>query len=408
MARRLAFLIGNQNFRPDADLDPLKGPLNDIAELGKVLADPERGQFEVHSFADRGRAEIMPALEEALNGAELGDMVLLFYAGHGKLDPSGRLCLATAETRAAALYSTSIPSAELRSLIGHSRCESIVLLLDCCYSGAAGKEFVRGGAADQLSLMREAQGLHVLTSATGYQTAKELESAEGGRIMGHFTRAVVSGLASGEADSDKDGKVSLADLRKYLSRVIRGQTPQYFAQNASDDPVLGLARPPEPPEQKRLRRLGAWYAEGKVPHDRYQALVDAASGQGESRLSVMVQGLLDDAATTPQSLLAAWDGATKPPRPPPPIIERASLDDVIKYDPNTRQIMDAVPNVPPPPLPGPPKSDSVQIETWLMGGGVAAAILGVLGGSEGVAWLGILALLAGAAMFALRIARRFF
>jgi hypothetical protein len=56
MARRVAFLIGNRTFRPDANLPPLNGPLNDIAALSKILGDPTRGAFEVHEFPDAAAA----------------------------------------------------------------------------------------------------------------------------------------------------------------------------------------------------------------------------------------------------------------------------------------------------------------------------------------------------------------
>jgi hypothetical protein len=46
MARRVAFLIGNQTFLPESRLSPLQGPANDIAALAHLLRDPERGKFE--------------------------------------------------------------------------------------------------------------------------------------------------------------------------------------------------------------------------------------------------------------------------------------------------------------------------------------------------------------------------
>ncbi len=317
MGRRLAFLIGNQSFGPNSGLDPLSGPLNDVAAMKAVLADPARGGCEVQHFADGRREDILPALEEALNGTGPGDMMLLFYAGHGKLDPAGRLCLATAETRASALYSTSMPAAELRNLIANARCDQVVLLLDCCYSGAAGREFSRGGVDDQLALMREAQGLHVLTASTGFQTARELEGADAGKVMGRFTRAITEGLTSGRADCDRDGQVSLSDLRRYLAETIRGQTPQYWAQDAAGDPVIARAGPVETPAQKRARRLGAWFAEGRIPEGDYPALSAAAAGQGDARLAALVARMLDNPQMSAEALMGAWHGATSPPEERP-------------------------------------------------------------------------------------------
>lgn len=122
MAERVAFLVGNQAFRPDSGLLPLQGPANDVAALACLLRDPERGKFEVHEFLDKPCHEILPDIEHALGSAARGDLFLIYYFGHGKLDRSGRLCLATADTRQGALRATSIPARRMsRSRIGGCR-----------------------------------------------------------------------------------------------------------------------------------------------------------------------------------------------------------------------------------------------------------------------------------------------
>jgi uncharacterized caspase-like protein len=110
VAARVAFLIGNQTFRPDSDLPPLEGPANDIAAVARLLRDPERGKFEVREFLDKYHHEVLPDLEQALGSAAPGDLFLIYYSGHGKLARNGHLCLATADTHPDALRSTSIPS----------------------------------------------------------------------------------------------------------------------------------------------------------------------------------------------------------------------------------------------------------------------------------------------------------
>src|SRR6185436_4902692 len=102
----------------------------------------------------------------------------------------GSLCLATRETEAGALRSTSITGSELKQMIKNSDARAVVLLLDCCFSGAIGKEFggIRGGVDDQLRLMHaDAQGLHILTASTGTQTVKERTVDADGKVMGAFT-----------------------------------------------------------------------------------------------------------------------------------------------------------------------------------------------------------------------------
>jgi hypothetical protein len=66
MAARIAFLIGNQTFRPDSGLMPLQGPANDVAALSRLLRDPERGNFEVYEFLDKPHHEVLPELEQTL------------------------------------------------------------------------------------------------------------------------------------------------------------------------------------------------------------------------------------------------------------------------------------------------------------------------------------------------------
>ena len=314
MARRLAILVGNGRFAPDSGLESLRGPSNDVAALAGVLADSERGGFDVQRFVDRPRGDVMPAIEHALGEAETSDLVLLFYAGHGKLDPSGRLCLATAETRAATLRTTSIPVSELRDLLSHTRAGTTVLLLDCCFSGAVGKEFLRGGVDDQLSLVQDAAGLHILTASTALQTARERDVEADGVVMGAFTRVLVEGLASGVADADGDGRITLSDLRTHLRGALRGQTAQYWAHEAGGDPLVARAAPRESPQERRLRQLGAWYAQGVVPDALYPQLVASVRGAGDARLAVLVARLLDDSRMGAAELVAAWEGARRPPQ----------------------------------------------------------------------------------------------
>ncbi|MBR0679076.1 caspase family protein [Roseomonas eburnea] len=323
MARRLACLIGNQTFRPESGLEPLKGPRNDVEALARVLGDPDSGGFTIETFLDRPSAEIKRALNRTLNGAERGDTILIFYAGHGKLDRLGKLCLATADTEEEALYATSIPAQNLRDMVDHARADCTVLLLDCCYSGAFGGH--RGDVSSEIaSLAREASGLYVLTASTAVQTAKEGETIAGGITLGRFTAAIVGGIENGTADRDGDGRISLSDLNRHLRDTLREQTPQFWAQEASGDPVIARVRILETPEEKRLRRLGAWFAEGGIPDALFPRMVDAVQGTGEPHLTALVRRLLDQADAKPAALVVAWRGATEPrksdPRPdlPPP------------------------------------------------------------------------------------------
>jgi hypothetical protein len=239
LPERIAFLIGNQEFRPDAGLLDLRGPRNDVAALSRILRDPGRGRFTVREFLDKPRHEILPEIERTLGRAAPGDLVLIYYSGHGKLDRSGRVCLATLDTDEAALHATSIPARHLTDLVSQSDCDQVVLLLDCCYSGAIGD--LRGDVRSEMHVIEDARGFYILTASTDHQTARETEPSAGLPVMGRFTAALVDGIESGSADSGRKGRILLSDLRQHVGQVVVGQTPQFFARRASGDPLISLS-----------------------------------------------------------------------------------------------------------------------------------------------------------------------
>lgn len=239
MPRRVAFLIGNQAFLSDSEskLLPLQCPRNDVAALSKVLEDPQRGGFEVHRFLDDPSFRILPLIHAAMNDADPDDFILIFYSGHGILDRSGRVCLATSDTMTNALISTAIPTRTLSEMVEQSDCGQVVMLLDCCYSGAIG---LRGTVNDALSIDERASGFYIMTASTSLQVARESSVTQDGVVMGVFTSALVDGIETGAADSEQRGKITISDLRRYLSRTVRGSTPQFFDLQASGDPLISF------------------------------------------------------------------------------------------------------------------------------------------------------------------------
>jgi hypothetical protein len=240
MARRVAFLIGNQTFQPESGFLPLQGPANDVAAVARLLRDPQRGNFEVHEFLDKTRHEVLPYLERALGSAAVGDLFLIYYSGHGKLARNGHLLLATADTHQSALRATSIPARDLRDLVEESDCDQVVLLLDCCYSGAV-DDGLRGDPGSELRVVEDAHGFYIMTASTAMQAARETAPLPDGMVMGRFTAALVAGIESGAADQGRKGKILLSDLRRHLEEMVTGSTPQFFARRASGDPLISFS-----------------------------------------------------------------------------------------------------------------------------------------------------------------------
>src|SRR5262249_11246240 len=129
------------------------------------------------------------------------------------------------------------------NVIADRNAKNVAVCLDCCYSGAAGKAFagIRSTVEDQLVVSQQS-GVHILTSSTSIETSREREHDEDGGVMGNFTRCLLEGIASGEADANNDSEISLRDLYNYAKDRITGQHPSYWPPTPSGD--LTFARNP--------------------------------------------------------------------------------------------------------------------------------------------------------------------
>ena len=106
-----------------------------------------------------GPAEFGEAL--AATAAEADDVFMLYFVGHGLISPGGELYLATAATRdpmAATLGLSALAYSTLRDILRTvCRARSVVIVLDCCFSGRALRS-VTTAAAEGFSSPQPAAG----------------------------------------------------------------------------------------------------------------------------------------------------------------------------------------------------------------------------------------------------------
>jgi hypothetical protein len=280
---RIAVLIGNGTFpQSQSALQPLAAPAHDVAVLGGLLADPEICRFEDPvKLVDRDAMTIKKTLLRTLDAAAPDDLVLVYYAGHGKLD-GAQLYLCTHDTEPETLAATSVPVRDVHHYISRSACRQVVLVLDCCFAGAAADVFhTRGELSDRVEAAASARGVFLLTSCGAYEPSLERGGTETGELpYGVYTRALVDGILSGQADLYRDGRITPLELARYLQQRIPGQTPRVsLIDGEGDEPVLAWTNwSQNDGERKRVRtRLAQWYAEETVPDGVFYQAVSLLS-----------------------------------------------------------------------------------------------------------------------------------
>jgi hypothetical protein len=216
---RYAILIGNGTFlATEPSLPPLRCPVKDIKALDALLSSLDHGGYQVLEMPDIGHTAARRAVYATLKKAAPGDFVLVYYSGHGKLDEQGNLYLATSDTEAEALPPTSISVSDIKNYISESAAATVIVILDCCFSGSIKKLF-KGPVADQVNQAAksfEGAGILYLSAATDTQLAEEKETDD----LSLLTKHIVDGIAQGGADRDGDGKVSFQELCSYVQTMV--------------------------------------------------------------------------------------------------------------------------------------------------------------------------------------------
>jgi DivIVA domain-containing protein len=226
-ANHFALIIASSEY-DDARLRRLRSPAADASELGEVLRDPRVGDYQINSLLNSLSHRANEAIEDFFQDRSRDDQLLLYFSCHGIKDDRGRLYFAASNTKVTRLASTGISSEFVAEQMYGCAARRIILLLDCCYSGAFKRGF-RHRADKSVDLDNLAgRGRAILYASNAMEYAFEIDSSEieGSGISSLFTRTIVHALRTGEADLDGDGAVSVDELYAYVSDQLRGITPR--------------------------------------------------------------------------------------------------------------------------------------------------------------------------------------
>lgn len=199
---RRALIVGIDEY-PSA---PLRGCVNDANRIAKLLKNNEDGSpnFDCKVLTAPPlpiqRSGLKAKIEELF--ASEAEVALLYFSGHGTINSLGGYLV----TQDARQYDEGVSMVDVITMANKSQVSEVVILLDCCHSGALGSV----PNFDDKTLLRE--GISILTASRGSQVAVEIAGG------GVFTSLVCAALEGGA--SDVLGKVSIASVYAYVDQAL--------------------------------------------------------------------------------------------------------------------------------------------------------------------------------------------
>ena len=212
-------------------------------------------------------ASIM-ATAAKLRQSNVDDHVIVFVAGHGLLNKDLDYFIGTHDVDFDAPELSGLPYEMLEQVMSEIPARNKVLLMDACHSGEVDKEEVmlasntekvdegqiqfrtvgtkvvpKVGLENSFELMkhlftdlRKGSGTSVVSSAGGAEYAMEGSQWKNGV----FTYCLMSGIRYMKADLNKDGKIMLSELQRYVQKEVVAltngkQTPTSRAENLYND-----------------------------------------------------------------------------------------------------------------------------------------------------------------------------
>lgn len=231
--RNLGIVIGTNEYS-DSNIRNLRFAEKDAKDVKNILLSPSICEFDkVVESINEHSTDTFGEIEQMFNEAEHDDSLLVYFSGHGELDRQNDLCLLFKNTRMDRLLATSLNYSMIKKCIKASRCKTIIIILDCCYSGAAG---VKGNNLKEILSKSSGSGTVILSASSEFDVAKEDEKLENGV----FTYYLIEGLKSGAVAGDSNGDIDLYDLYYYAhERTKRYSQIPYLKVDCEGKIIIG-------------------------------------------------------------------------------------------------------------------------------------------------------------------------
>lgn len=247
MSRRIALVVGVSEY---SDFSPLPNSLRDAETIAHVLRTVACFD-EVQLVVNPTHSHLSEKVEEHFTGKETDDLVLFYFSGHGVKDERGLLHLAVRTTRRHAggeiVRASAVACQHVHDAMSLSRSRRQVVILDCCFSGAFA-EGVQAKDGGRIDLRRQLGGEGRAVLASSSSTQYSFDSGEMG--MSTYTQFLVQGIATGDADLNHDGVITVDELHEFAKGHVQStrpaMSPQILPSREGYSIVISKARRADP------------------------------------------------------------------------------------------------------------------------------------------------------------------
>ena len=235
-----AVLIGATTY---TRLPPLPAVAGNISSLAEVLRDEALWGLPAencHLVLDESSPrEVGRAIRTAAASVTEGGLLLVYYAGHGLIDPlNGQLVLALAECEPEVPDEAGLPYDWIGRALATSAATRRAVILDCCYAGRADSLMSASTAGtDEVADVAELDRTCLFVSAPANRRAAAPEGEPYTAFTGELLRVLRDGIPGG------DPVLTMAEIWKRVrtALTVRGfERPELRERNAGGS--LGLVR----------------------------------------------------------------------------------------------------------------------------------------------------------------------
>jgi S-DNA-T family DNA segregation ATPase FtsK/SpoIIIE len=221
-------------------LADLSAPERNVEGLAAVLSEVRSTPFQtVQRLKNVSHHEVLDALLDLAQMAQKDDFVLVYFAGHARLDTQDRLYLAASNTQSDLLGSTALALEQIKDVIDTCPSTRIILILDCYYSTVTGAPVALQAVAEQMRWAASGRGKYILSAAPTEPAGQEPPAAPESTLTQHL----IEGLRTGHADIDRVGFMTIDQLYRYAcAKVLQASGAPPMKWDLSGRGGLILAR----------------------------------------------------------------------------------------------------------------------------------------------------------------------